>query len=138
STPRPLAPLYDVARVLGGELQTAVRAGALREELFDLLLSAIATGDELTVVVVEDLHWADEATLDLVRFLARRLHDLRALLLLTYRDEALGTDPMLRGALGDLGSFRGTRRMALPPLSQESVTTLARGSAHSSAELFRL
>ena len=138
STPRPLAPLYDVARALGGELQTAVRSGAAREDLFDLLLGRLMAGDALTVVVVEDVHWADEATLDLLRFLARRLHDVRLLMLVTYRDDTLGTDPMLRAALGDLGSFRGTRRMALPPLSEEGVTELARGSGHAADELYRL
>jgi DNA-binding CsgD family transcriptional regulator len=137
STPRPLAPLRDLARDLDGELLRSLRDGAPREQLFDLVLDRLREGD-LAVLVVEDLHWADEATLDLVRFLSRRLHDLRALLLLTYRDEALGTDPMLRAALGDLGTFRGTRRIALPPLSQEGVAALARGTAHSSAELYRL
>ena len=137
STPRPLAPLRDLARDLDGALLTAVREDRTREELFDLLLDRLREGD-LTVLVVEDVHWADEATLDLVRFLARRLHDVRTLMLVTYRDEALGTDPMLRGALGDLGSFRGTRRMALPALSQEGVAELARGTSHAPAELYRL
>ena len=137
STPRPLAPLRDLARDLGGPLLAALREDAPREQLFDLLLERLRESD-LTVVVVEDVHWADEATLDLVRFLARRLHDVRALLLVTYRDEALGSDPMLRGALGDLGSFRGTRRMSLPPLSEAAVVTLARGTTHAPAELYRL
>jgi DNA-binding CsgD family transcriptional regulator/tetratricopeptide (TPR) repeat protein len=137
STPRPLAPLRDLARDLDGPLLAAVRENAPREQLFDLVLDRLRDSD-LTVLVVEDVHWADEATLDLVRFLARRLHDLRALLLVTYRDEALGTDPMLRGALGDLGSFRGTRRMALPPLSEEGVAAMTRGTTHAPAELYRL
>lgn len=137
STPRPLAPLGDLAHDLGGALLAAVRTGQTRELLFDLLLDRLRESD-LTVLVVEDVHWADEATLDLVRFLARRVHDLRALMLVSYRDEALGTDSMLRGALGDLGSFRSTRRVALPPLSEEGVTALARGVSRTPAELFRL
>ncbi|HUR14707.1 MAG TPA: AAA family ATPase [Mycobacteriales bacterium] len=138
STPRPLAPLHDVARELGGALLTAVQAGSSREDLFDALVARLAGGDDLTVVVVEDVHWADEATLDLVRFLARRVHELRALVLVTYRDESLGTDPMLRGALGDLASYRGTRRVALPPLSETGVAAFVKGTPHASAELYRL
>jgi DNA-binding CsgD family transcriptional regulator/tetratricopeptide (TPR) repeat protein len=137
STPRPLAPLHDVARALGGDLLSGVGRGAAREELFDGLLAAVSA-DHLTVVVMEDLHWADEATLDLVRFLSRRLHALRVLLVLTYRDEALDADPLLRGALGDLATYRGTRRMALPPLTEAGVAVLARGSSHAPVDLLRL
>lgn len=128
STPRPLAPLHDVARALGGDLLSAVRQGAAREELFDALVSRLADGEDLTVVVVEDVHWADEATLDLVRHVARRLSGARALLVLTYRDDGLAADDVLRTAIGDLSSYRGTRRLALPPLSQAAVARLAAGS----------
>jgi DNA-binding NarL/FixJ family response regulator len=138
STPRPLAPLYDVARALGGALQAAVRAGAAREELFDVFVSRLVGGADLTVVVIEDLHWADEASLDLIRHLARRLTSARALMLLTYRDDSLAGDALLRTALGDLSSYRGTRRMALPPLTEQAVARLAAGSAFSPEELHRL
>jgi DNA-binding CsgD family transcriptional regulator len=137
STPRPLAPLHDIAADLGGELLAAVRRQAGRERLFESLLAALARAD-LTVLVVEDLHWADEATLDLLRFLARRLHELRVLLLVTYRDDALANDQMLRAALADLSSLRGTRRMELPPLTQSAVALMARGSTLPAVELHRL
>jgi DNA-binding CsgD family transcriptional regulator/tetratricopeptide (TPR) repeat protein len=138
STPRPLAPLHDLARELGGRLLDAVRAGAPREDLFDLTVSALDEHEDLAAVVIEDLHWADEATLDLLRFVARRVHELRALVLVTYRDETLDADPMLRSALGDLASYRGTRRMALPPLTEAAVAELAQGSTYPPKELHRL
>jgi DNA-binding CsgD family transcriptional regulator len=138
STPRPLGPLYDVARTLGGDLHTALKQGAVREELFDALLSALGAGDELTVVVVEDLHWADEATLDFVKHVARRLTTTRVLLLLSYRDDQLTEDSKLRRLLGDVGSFRGTRRMALPALSELAVRSAAEGTGFDGAELYRL
>jgi len=137
STPRPLAPLHDVARALGGELLAAVRAGAPREELFDQFLNAL-DAQPLTAVVVEDLHWADEATLDLVRHVARRMTSARALLLLTYRDDGLGEDPLLRGVLADLGSYRGTRRMDLPALTEAAVARFAEGSRYSVEQLHAL
>jgi DNA-binding CsgD family transcriptional regulator len=138
STPRPLGPLYDLAPALGGDLHAALKQGAVREELFDALLSALGAGDELTVVVVEDLHWADEATLDLVKHVARRLTTTRVLLLLSYRDDQLTEDSKLRRLLGDVGSFRGTRRMALPALSELAVRSTAEGTGFDGAELYRL
>src|SRR5438552_16742105 len=72
-TPRPLGPLFDIADELGGELLTLCRARAPRDELFAALLRQVGESGRLKVVVVEDLHWADEATIDLVRFLGRRL-----------------------------------------------------------------
>jgi DNA-binding CsgD family transcriptional regulator/tetratricopeptide (TPR) repeat protein len=138
STPRPLGPLYDVAPALGGDLAATLKRGAVREELFDAFLSALRAGDELSVVVVEDLHWADEATLDLVKHVARRLAATRALLLLTYRDDELAEGSKLRRLLGDVGSFRGTRRMALPPLSERAVRSAAEASGLDGEELYRL
>ena len=70
-TPRPLGPLFDIASTLGGELLELCRADAPREELFSALLGQASTPGELHVLVVEDVHWADEATIDLLRFLGR-------------------------------------------------------------------
>src|SRR5580704_13265377 len=67
-TPRPLGPLFDLADQLGGELRRLAQAGAARDELFRALLRQLSEPGTLTVVVVEDLHWADEATIDLLRF----------------------------------------------------------------------
>jgi predicted ATPase len=75
-TPRALGPLHDVARQTGGRLAALLAARSPREQLFAALL------DELDqpapqVVVVEDAHWADEATLDLLVFLGRRMERTR-------------------------------------------------------------
>ena len=68
-TPRPLGPLFDLAEQLGGELLDLCRARADRDELFRALLRQISQPGRLNVVVLEDLHWADESTLDLLRYL---------------------------------------------------------------------
>ena len=136
-TPRPLGPLFDVADQLAGGLLELCRAGASREELFRGLLREIGGPGKLNVVVVEDIHWADEATLDLLRFLGRRLRDVAALLIVTYRDD--GTpDDALRQVLGDLAAQRSTRRIDLAPLSPDAVRTLADGSGLEAATLHRL
>ncbi|MEU8659148.1 ATP-binding protein [Actinoplanes philippinensis] len=133
-TPRPLGPLFDIAATLGGELG----GRAPREELFAALLRTLGDDERLDVVVIEDLHWADEATIDLVRFLTRRIRTLAVLLIVTYRDDALTPDHPLRLALGDLGAERVTRRIGLAPLSAEAVGALAAGSGLPAADLHRL
>src|SRR5262249_3111254 len=71
STPRPLGPLFDIAADAGGELLELCRSRATREELFDALLRRLREPG-LDVLVIEDIHWADDSTIDLVRFLSRR------------------------------------------------------------------
>ena len=95
-TPRPLGPLFDLADQLGGALLERGRAGADREELFRTLLGILSAPGVLDVVVVEDIHWADEATLDLLRYLSRRLRGAAVLLIATYRDDGLAAADPLR------------------------------------------
>ncbi len=137
-TPRPLGQLFDLADQLGGALLERGRAGAGREELFRTLLGILGAPGVLDVVVVEDIHWADEATLDLLRYLSRRLRGAAVLLIATYRDDGLAAADRLRVTLGDLGSQRGTRRVGLVPLSPGAVRTLAGGSGLPAPELYRL
>ena len=137
-TPRPLGPLFDIAHTLGGELRELCMAGAAREELFSALLRQVSTPGELHVLVMEDVHWADEATIDLLRFLARRIRDAPVLLLATYRDEGLAATDPLRIALGDLAAQRSVRRISLPALSAGAVAALAGGSGLDPAALHRL
>jgi DNA-binding CsgD family transcriptional regulator/tetratricopeptide (TPR) repeat protein len=137
-TPRPLGPLFDVAAQLGGPLAELCRAGAGRDELFSALLRQVSEPGVLDLVVIEDVHWADEATIDLLRFLGRRLKTAPALLIVSYRDDGLAADHRLRIALGDLAAQRSTRRVSLDPLSAAGVRLLSAASGLDPAELFRL
>jgi DNA-binding CsgD family transcriptional regulator len=137
-TPRPLGPLFDVAGRLGGELLDRCRARAGRDELFRALLHQVSEPGTLDVVVVEDVHWADEATVDMLRFLGRRIRNAAVLLLVTYRaEEVTETDP-LRAALGELARQRPTRRVELAPLSAGAVRQLAGDSGLDAAQLYGL
>ena len=137
-TPRPLGPLFDIAAQLGGELDDLCRAGAAREDLFRALLAQVSEPGTLSVLVVEDVHWADEATIDLLRFLGRRLRDAPVLLIATYRGEDVAAGDPLRAALGEIARQRSTRRIDLAPLSADAVRILAGGSGLDAAELYRL
>ncbi|MGH3121985.1 MAG: ATP-binding protein [Streptosporangiaceae bacterium] len=137
-TPRPLGPLFDIASKLGGELLELCRADAPREDLFDALLRQVSEPDALHVVVVEDIHWADEATIDLLRFLGRRIRDATVLLIVTYRDDGLSAGDPLQLALGDLATQRSVRRVGLGPLSVGAVQVMAGGSDRDAAALCQL
>jgi predicted ATPase len=137
-TPRPLGPLYDLADQLGGPLADLCAAGADREALFRALLREVSDPGVLNVVVVEDIHWADEATIDLLRFAGRRLRAASVLLIVTYRDDDLGADHPLRVALGELARHRSTRRVGLAPLSEDAVRALATGSRLEPSALYQL
>ncbi len=102
------------------------------------MLRQVSERRRLNVVVMEDVHWADEATVDLLRFLGRRIRFAPALLIATYRDDGLSAADPLRIALGELANQRSTRRIALAPLSAEAVRTLASGTKFAAADLFRL
>src|SRR5436309_608979 len=115
-TPRPLGPVFDIGLQAGGELADLCRQGAARDRLF---MAEIDSPAALTVAVIEDVHWADEATIDLLSFAGRRLWRMRVLLLATYRDDELAADHPLRVTLGDMATQRAARRMRLPPLSEE-------------------
>ena len=131
STPRPLGPLRDVAGELGGEVTAALRDAAAQHEIFSVVLDALRRRPR--VLVVEDLHWGDEATLDLVRFLARRIAGLPLLLVSSYRDG--GPAHPLRAALGDLVSAPDTRRLQLTPLSRAAVAALVGGHGPDPADV---
>ncbi|MFC6162511.1 ATP-binding protein [Kribbella jiaozuonensis] len=137
-TPRPLGPLFEIAEQLGGELLEACNRDAGRDELFAVLLRRLSAPGTPVVVAIEDLHWADESTLDLVRFLGRRIRTTRSLLLVTFRDDAIRSDEALRIALGGLAAERATRRVTVPALSAGAVATLAAGSGLAAEDVYRL
>ena len=89
-----------------------------------------------TVLVLEDAHWADEATLDVVRLVGRRVEGVAALLLVSYRDDELDRSHPLRIVLGELPSRRAVTRLELAPLSRASVARLAEASTIDADELY--
>jgi DNA-binding CsgD family transcriptional regulator len=123
-TPHPLAPLHDIARQAGGGLPAVIAAAANRELIFHATIDHLVQGLKATIVVFEDVHWADEATLDLIKFLGRRMQHLPVMLIISYRDDEVGVHHPLRSVIGDLPVALLTR-VSLPSLSESAVQTMA-------------
>jgi DNA-binding CsgD family transcriptional regulator/tetratricopeptide (TPR) repeat protein len=123
-TPRALGPFLDVAEQAGGDLAAIVAGEARPHDVMTALLAELRA-EIPTVVVLEDLHWADEATLDVLSLAGRRIGEAPGLVLGSLRDDELDRAHPLRILLGELATSRAVTRLALPPLSLDAVTTLA-------------
>jgi predicted ATPase len=125
TTPRPLSPLLDIAVDPRSGLRDLVDVGATPLEIFSALLERVRGARPPVVLIIEDVHWADEGTLDFVRFIGRRVADSNAVVICTYRDDEIGPEHPVRQVFGDLASRRSTNRLPIPPLSVEAVQTLS-------------
>ena len=112
TTPTPFGPFLDLGLDLGDEPRHV--AAAVLDEL-----------RRRPLLVLEDVHWADGATLDALRVLGRRLEATRALVLATYRDDEVEGDHPLRLVLGELATTRAVVRLSVPRLTLEAVHALA-------------
>src|SRR5262245_23160884 len=135
-TPRTLGPIPEVAAALsvaspeGGHDEQ-------RQEFFARLLETLSQPNHITVVALEDLHWADEATLDFVHFLGRRIQRTRCLLVGTYRDDELATIHPLRRVLGEI-TGQHAARLRIPALSPAAVAQLAKGAQRDATRIYEL
>jgi DNA-binding CsgD family transcriptional regulator/tetratricopeptide (TPR) repeat protein len=135
-TPHPLGPFLDIAEASGGELEKLLAGGGRPHEVAMALVRELR-GGSTTILVVEDLHWADEATLDVLKLLGRRIESVPALLLLTYRDDELDRGHPLRLLLGELPGGDEVVRLRLDRLSPAAVAELARSQGVDPDELYR-
>ena len=138
STPRPLGPLYDIARAARGELAALMVSDVSRHERFAGFLDALDSPLEPTIAVLEDVHWADEATRDLVVYLARRVTQTNALVIATFRDDEVNQEHPLRDILGHIATAPSVRRIGVTPLSPAGVRDLARGREMDAAAVHRV
>jgi DNA-binding CsgD family transcriptional regulator/tetratricopeptide (TPR) repeat protein len=123
ATPHPLAPLLDIARDV--QPRFAGRLTGPRPALFDAVLDELRAAASPVLVVVEDAHWADDATLDLLKFLGRRIEGTHAVLAISFRDDEVTASHPLRLLLGELPPAAVTR-VDLQRLSEQAVEALAR------------
>jgi DNA-binding CsgD family transcriptional regulator/tetratricopeptide (TPR) repeat protein len=134
SVPVPLAPWRELldASAAGQDLQGLETADRL--VLARWVLGALGARAP-ALAVVEDAHWADPLTLDILGMLARRIEDVGVTILVTYRDDEVAANPRLALMLGDLATSPAVRRVALRPLSAGGVQELAAGTGIDGARL---
>ena len=108
AAPTPLGPFLDVG-IEPGEPRT-------------IATTVLERGG---VLVLEDVHWADGASLDVLRVLGRRVDGSNAVVVATYRDDEVTGDHPLRVVLGELASAPGVVRLTVPRLSLDAVRELA-------------
>src|SRR6478672_1446520 len=137
ATPRVLGPLRDLIGSVGATLTAALESGD-RSRVIDALRAELDNPDRPTVLVVEDVHWADEATLDVLKFLVRRISALPVLLVLTYRDDELTRYHPLQQLFGLMSATPRSRRLRLGRLSAQAVRRLSADSRLDPDEVFTL
>jgi predicted ATPase len=137
SIPAPIGTPRNLARDAGLDLDALLADAADRLSVFLALLEAIENAVAPALLPIGDLHWADEATLDFVRFAARRLRTRRILMVVRSRDDEAGGRPQLRHAMDGVAPADITR-LALGPLSAEATGQLAAGSGQSPEEVHRI
>ena len=124
STPQPLGPIIEIASDLDPEVARLIDRGRPPIEVMRGFLAALRS-PKGRVVLLDDLHWADEATLDALRLTAGRLGGVRCLIVVTYRNDQLGRWHPLRVLMGELAASNRILRMSLAPLSIDAVRALA-------------
>lgn len=126
-SPKPLGPFTEIAVQTESDLLRFIRSGADRLAIATELFLYLQKSAAPLILVLEDLHWADEATLDVVKFLGRRIQHTKTLMILTYRYDEVSTKHPLSLLLGDLPALH-TGRITLPLLSADAVDHLAQQS----------
>lgn len=134
----PLGPLHDLARAAGGELAAVMQGETGRLDRFAGFLAALVSPLRPVIAVVEDIHWADEATLDLLAYTARRVGDTHGCVVATYRDDELPPDHPLWRVLGDLVRQARVGTLTLAPLSVAAVAALAAGHGIDASHVHRV
>jgi len=128
SIPRPLGPLRDMAGSFSAPLARALNGGAEPAELHALLIEELNQPPTPTVLVLEDVHWADDATLDVITVLGRRVATLSTLVVLTFRDSDVAVGHRLRVAVGAIPPT-ATCHLPIHPLSRDAVARLTGDAA---------
>jgi DNA-binding CsgD family transcriptional regulator/tetratricopeptide (TPR) repeat protein len=138
--PRILGPFRDLVGAVGPELTAALRDPGDRDQILTALQADLSSSRRPTVLAVEDLHWAEEPTLDVLRFLVRRVDRMPVVLLLTYRDDELRHTHPLHQLLGFAAGDVTTHRLTLQRLSETAVARLsvAADANADAAEVFRV
>jgi DNA-binding CsgD family transcriptional regulator len=122
TTPRPLGPIHDLAAELGDGVTSMLRSASQPHETFTAVFEHLRLHP--SVLIVDDLHWADQGTIDLLRFLLRRIRITGSLVVGALRDDEIGTTHPLRSLLGDIARSPDAEATTLRPLSVAAIAAL--------------
>ena len=136
-TPRPLAPLYDVLWQVNKERWPVAPTGEERSVLFADFFQELSTKKGRLLIVFEDIHWADEGTLDFIKFFVRRIDQLQCLFILTYRENEIHSQHPLRSVLGQLPPDSFTK-LVLTPLSKQAVVEMASKKGYNGEDVYSI
>jgi ATP/maltotriose-dependent transcriptional regulator MalT len=136
-TPRPYAPIYDFAQLISPELLSQLDSGASPNIICASFFQALSHFTKPTILLIEDVHWADNASLDLLKYVVRRISFLPCLLCLSYRDDEVAPDHPLSSVLALMPSAH-TLRIPLVPLSKNAVAKLCKTSAYDPQTLHKI
>lgn len=136
-TPRPLAPVYDVMIQLQNKFAQINETIDDRNLFFSQLFYELKSLNETVLLIFEDIHWADEATLDFIKFFSRRITQLPCLFLFTYRDTEVHSQHPLTNVLGQLNA-NSFSRLQLRPLSREAVKKMADEKGYKGEDVYAI
>jgi DNA-binding CsgD family transcriptional regulator len=136
-TPRPLAPLFDIGWQIRTDFWSHYEVTEERPALFSRFIHELTNHDKMVILLFEDIHWADEATLDFIKFLSRRISRFRCLFILTYRDNEINSNHPLKSVFGNLPPDSFTR-LQLTPLSKEAVDAMAREKGYKGEDVYSI
>ncbi|MCV7223986.1 helix-turn-helix transcriptional regulator [Mycolicibacterium elephantis] len=122
STPRPFGPIHDLADQFEPRTRELLRDGDRPYDIYSAVFEELVTRP--SVLVIDDLHWADQATIDFLRFVLRRVRRTHSVVVGTVRDDEIDNTHPMRALLGDVARATNARSLALPPLSLAAVTDL--------------
>jgi DNA-binding CsgD family transcriptional regulator len=134
---RPLGPLFDIAPRLGDHFAEILKSNAGRDQIFPAALDALESQTKPVILFFEDIQWADEATLDFIRFLARRISQLPCLFIMTLRDTEIQSNYAYRVILGELPPTDYVK-LQLQPLSKTTVDAMSQHAGKNGEEIYRL
>lgn len=137
TTPRPFGPVYDITAGRSNSVLPLLEEGASPSIIFSAFYDWLDDISAPLIIVIEDIHWADNASIDLIKYLARRIAFVKCLLILSFRDDELGNRQALRGALEVLPSAH-TSRISIQPLSEDGVNRLAESANKEISNLHKI
>jgi len=136
-TPRPLGPLYDMVAHFSDGFKALLYSDSNKSMLFSAFLNELKSQNSPIVLIFEDIHWADEATLDLIKFLSRRVNSIYGLFIVSFRENEITHQHLFKTIYGEIPRNLVTK-LKLKPLSEQAVKELAEDTNHDYKEVYRL